>query len=379
MPDRFNRLREFMDEAIEKSGFPGIDCIIYQDHNEIFRHSSGFMDLENKIPPVPRALYNIYSATKMVTCIAALQLVEQGRMLLTDPLHKYLPEYEHMQVKYGTFSIAPARNKIRIADLFAMTAGLSYESGTPHLTKLKEDTEGDYTTREFAAALAKEPLLFEPGEGWNYGFCHDVLAVVIEEISGKTFGQYLQDNILAPLGMKDACFYVPDSKKDRIAPQYTYDKINKVCNLIENTCLAASPGGRFESGGGGLVMSAEDYILFIDALACGGIGKNGAKIISPPSIALMGKNQLRGKAMEDFRKAGASEGHGYSLGSGVVYDTAAGLSFRPEGSFSWGGIGGVQNLVDPKNRLSYYVSQHLIAGGERVLGAYMINILYGLL
>ena len=379
MPDRFNRLREFMDEAIEKSGFPGIDCIIYQDHKEIFRHASGYMDLENKIPPVAWALYNIYSATKMVTCVAALQLVEQGRMLLTDPLHKYLPEYEHMQVKYGTFTIAPTRNKIRIADLFAMTAGLSYESGTPHLKKLNEDTKGDYTTREFAAALAKEPLLFEPGEGWNYGFCHDVLAAVIEEISGKTFGQYLQDNIFAPLGMKDACFYVPDGKKDRIAPQYSYDKVNKVSNLIANTCLAASPGGRFESGGGGLVMPAEDYILFIDALACGGVGKTGAKIISPPSIALMGKNQLRGKAMEDYRKGGALEGHGYSLGSGVVYDGAAGLSFRPEGSFSWGGIGGVQNLVDPKNRLSYYVSQHLIAGSERVLGAYMINILYGLL
>ena len=152
----------------------------------------------------------------------------------------------------------------------------------------------------------------------------------------------------------------------------------KVVNLCSNIAAVAT-------------FAANGQVLYALALPCAAFSipgnllgakltiKNGAKIISPPSIALMGKNQLRGKAMEDFRKAGASEGHGYSLGSGVVYDTAAGLSFRPEGSFSWGGIGGVQNLVDPKNRLSYYVSQHLIAGGERVLGAYMINILYGLL
>jgi len=368
-----------MDEAIAKMNFPGIECIVYQDHQEIFRHKAGYMDLEHKTPLADRALYNIYSATKMITCVAALQLVEQGRLLLNDPLHKYLPEYEHVQVKHGTYVIVPAKTQIKVADLFNMTAGLSYESDSPQLKQLREETGGDYTTRQFAAALAKEPLLFEPGEGWNYSFCHDVLGALIEVIAGKTFGEYLEENIFAPLGMHDSGFCVPAEKQDRIAPQYMYDPVNKVSNPIPKTSLAHTPAGRFEGGGGGLVMPADDYILFADALACGGIGKNGARILSGPMLALMGKNQLKGKQMEDYRQNGTVDGYGYGLGSGVVYDAGAALSLRPEGSFSWGGIGGAQNLVDPKNRLSYYVSQHLIAGSERVLGAYMLNILYGAL
>ena len=379
MSDRFQRLRDYMDEAIEKSGLPGIDCIVYQDHKEIFRHVSGYMDVENKIPMAPGALYNIYSATKVITCVAAMQLVENGLMLLTDPVHKYLPEFEHMQVKYGTWAFKPAASPMLVADLFKMTAGISYDGETPHLKKLKEDTQGVYTTREFATALAKEPLLFDPGQGWNYGFCHEVIGAIIEVVSGKSFGEYLRENIFDPLGMKDSGFVVPEEKKSRLAPQYFYNAETNTAAKMDVKSLAANNSDKYESGGGGLIMPAEDYILFGDALACGGVGVNGARIISKNTINLMSKNQLKGKALEDYKNNGSIEGYGYGLGFGVVYNQADALSLRPEGVFSWGGIGGVQNVVDPINRLSYYVSRHLVLGPKDGVGPYMLNILYSCL
>ena len=379
MADKFRRLRECMDEAIEKSGLPGIDCIIYQEHKEIFRHASGYMDVANKLPPAPGALYNIYSSTKMITCTAAMQLVEDGRMLLTDPLHKYLPEYEHMQVKYGTWAFSPAKSPIRVVDLFKMTAGFSYDGDTPHLKKLKDDSKGCFTTREFAEAVAKEPLLFNPGEGWNYGFCHEVLGALIEVISGKSLGEFMRDNIFEPLGMKDSGFTVPEEKKSRLAPQYYYDAATSSVIPVDVKSYAANEWDKYESGGGGLIMSPEDYILFADALACGGVGANGARIISKNSITLMSKNQLKGASLEAYRNSGTQEGYGFGLGSGVIYDQAEALSLRPEGVFAWGGIGGMQNMVDPVNKLSYYVSRHVVMAPKDSMGANMLNILYSAL
>ena len=378
MSDKFNRLREHLDVAIEKNKMPGIDVIVWQNHKEIFRHQSGYMDMENKIKPQPKALYNIYSASKMIACVAVLQLVEQGYMQITDELHKYLPEYENMQVKYGTWAFSPAKKKITIFNMLTMTAGLSYDGFSPSLNKLREETNNDYTTRQFAEAVAKEPLLFEPGEGWNYGFCHEVLGAVIEVVSGKSFGEYLEENIFAPLGIKESGFYVPEEHKHRIAPQYNYDMATEAITLISNSCLGhnANAGLRYQSGGGGLVMPSEDYIIFLDAMACGGIGANGARILSKPMIDLMARNHISGKAMIDYMNNGTQEGFGYGLGSGVVYDAAKCLSLRPEGTFSWGGLGGVQNIADPVNKVSFYLAQHLIASPKHVYIPQALNILW---
>ena len=378
MSDKFKRLREYFDQAIEKNGMPGIDVIVWQNHEEIFRHQSGFMDMENKTKPQPGAIYNIYSASKMITCTAVLQLVEGGYLQLTDPLHKYLPEYENMQVKYGTWAFSPAKNKITIFNLLTMTAGLTYDGFSPSMNKLREETGNDYTTRQFAEALAKEPLIFEPGEGWNYGFCHEVLGAVVEVASGKSFGEYIEENIFAPLGIKESGFFVPEERKHRIAPQYNYDITTGAITLISNFCLGhnANAGLRHQSGGGGLVMPSEDYIVFLDAMACGGVGANGARILSKPMIDLMAKNHISGKAMEDYRNNGTSDGYGYGLGSGVVYDAGKCLSLRPEGTFAWGGLGGVQNIADPVNKVSFYLAQHLIASPKHVYIPQALNIIW---
>lgn len=372
--DRFDDLRCFMDSAIPSLNVSGIDCIIYQDHQEIFRHMSGYSEVETQTPMAPDAMYNIYSASKVVTCVAAMQLVERGRLLLHEPLSAYLPEFAHMNVKRGTFQILPAEKPITIANLFTMTAGVSYELDTPAVRKLAAETGGDFSTREFVGALAREPLLFEPGENWNYSYCHDILGAVIEAVSGMSFGEYLKANIFDPLGMKDTGFSVPPEKQARVAPQYRYDRETGTVLRITSACQGAA-GLRHESGGGGLISTTADYILFADALACGGVGKNGARILSPRAIRLMSSNQLSGECLNAFRLM-TSAGRGYGLGVATIMDSAADYSMVPEGSFYWGGIGGVQNLVDPQNRLSYFVAQHTMGSPKERLNPQMWNILY---
>ena len=370
----FKDLERFMD-TIDQLGVSGIDCIIYKEHSEIFRHSSGYADIENRVPMSADALYNIYSATKLITCTAAMQLVERGLICLSDPLYQYLPEFKNMYVKYGTFSIPPAKKHIRIVDLFTMQAGLSYDLDTPEMRKLIAETGGDFGTRDFVKALAKEPLLFEPGEGWNYGYCHDVLGAVIEVVSGMSLGEYFKKNIFEPLGMKDTGFSVPGDKLNRLAPQYEYSYDTRTVKRVSSDCIGAA-GLRHESGGGGLISTANDYILFADALACGGTAYNGEKIISENTIKLMRRNQLGGKCLSDFRNMVITDGVGYGLGLGIIMDSAAAFKLVPEGSFYWGGLGGVQDLIDPENKLSYFVAQHTINSPKEQIEPKMLNILY---
>ena len=375
MTGALETLADFMDTALPGLGVSGIDCVVWQDHKEIFRHTAGYGDVEAKTPVARDALYNIYSASKVITCVAAMQMVERGALLLTQPLSAYLPEFEHMQVKRGTFCVAPAQRAIRVVDLFTMSAGVSYELDTPEMRRLTAETGGDFSTRDFVGALAREPLLFEPGEGWNYSYCHDILAAVIEVVSGLPFGEYLQRNIFLPLGMEDAGFSVPEGKRARLAPQYEYDPATLGLRRISRDCRGAA-GRRHESGGGGLIMGSGDYMRFADALACGGVGKSGARILSEAALRLMSANHLAGGALEDFRGMVPNPGIGYGLGVATVTNPVAAYSLVPAGCYYWGGMGGVQNLFDPVNRLSYFVAQHTINSPKERLSPYMWNILY---
>lgn len=378
MNDRFKDLKGFMDITIPKLGLSGIDCIIYQNHQEIFRYAAGYKDVEEKSSIIPGTLYNIYSATKVVTCVAALQLFEKGMFRLLDPVSMYLPEFSNMKVKYGEFSITPAQNQIKIADLFQMTAGLNYELNTPEKKKLMDKTSGNFNTRDFVKAIAEEPLLFEPGNGWRYSYCHDVLAVLIEVLSGKTFGEYLNECIFIPLGMIDSGFTLPEEKHHRLAPQYQYNAETCSVTRISDKCLGAA-GTFHESGGGGLITTAEDYILFADALACGGIGKSGARILSKRTIDLMSKNQLIGKCLEDYRRMVPNKGIGYGLGVATIMDSANSYMLAPENAFYWGGMGGVQDLFDTQNKIAYFVAQHAVGSPTQLLLPSMLNILYSII
>ena len=210
-------------ESFLKMGVPGFDLLVRKDGEVIFRHMGGYVDMENKIPVKGDEQYNIYSCSKPITVTAMMQLWEKGLFDLDDPLSKYLPEYEHMTVATEN-GIVSAKNPILVRQLFTMTAGLTYNLRSPSLMQLREETKGRCPTREVARYLAREPLAFEPGTQYLYSLGHDVLAALLEVLSGEKFEDYVRKNIFEPMGMENSDFLMdPAIYNDRVATHYRFD------------------------------------------------------------------------------------------------------------------------------------------------------------
>lgn len=349
----FPNLNACMDRFVTEYLVPGVDCIVYQNHDMIFRYFTGLRDPETKQPMTGEELFIIFSMTKLLTCTCALQLLEKGKYLLSDPISRYLPEFETMKVSCHDMDTAGsdfryAQNPITVRDLFTMGAGLDYDLCAPGILKALQ--EGRTTTRELVAAMSETVLGFEPGTRYRYSLCHDVLGALVEVWSGQSFGSYMKEHILDPLGMKNSFFGVPKEETllKKMAARYTYTETRSLQRL-PLTCMYAL-SEQYESGGAGLISTAEDYAVFLDALANGGMAKNGHRILAPSTVALMGTNHLSENQLEDFSKA--RPGYGYGLGVRTHMDKTQSGSLSPIGEFGWDGAAGGFAMVDTKNKVS---------------------------
>lgn len=389
---KFDKLKKALDTLVYEWHTPGVDCIVYKEHKEIFRYFTGKRNIEKDIDIDGNELYMIFSMTKMLTCTCALQLFEKGNFKMDDPVSMYIKEFEKMRLSDMDKSaetngavetgkamgadgqaevIGYAKNPITIKHLFTMGAGLDYNINSDAIKRSR--AEGRTSTLELAKAIAETVLGFEPGTRFRYSLCHDVLGALIEIWSGMSFGEYLQKNICEPLGMKDTFFRLPtDAERiSRMPPRYTFDDNGKVQVMAFEVPYVLSD--EYESGGAGLVSSAEDYALFLDALANGGMGKSGKRILSPESVELMKTNQLSGKALEDFDKW--KKGYGYGLGVRThLYPETSGRK-SPVGEFGWSGAAGAFSMVDADNKLSLTYFQQ-IHGWDMKLQDMLINALY---
>lgn len=388
----FTRLQYYMDRLVEEYNVPGVDCIVYKEHEQVFRYFNGKSDIENNKPMRGNELYIIFSMTKMLTCTCALQLFEQGKFLMSDPISKYLPEFTKMKIsdevidndkaaaittgsdagKYDSvWEIGYAKNPITFKDLFTMGAGLDYNLNADYIKKAI--AEGKKNTRELVGAISDTVLGFEPGTHFRYSLCHDVLGALIEVISGQKLGDYMQKNLFEPLGMTDTFFGIPKDKErlSRMAGHYFYNA-ERTSERLPLEC-AYNFTDEYQSGGAGLVSSAQDYALFLDALANGGIGKSGNRILSSPTVELMRTNHMTGKQCEDFEKL--RKGYGYGLGVRTHIDKSRSGSLSPIGEFGWDGAAGAFSMVDPSNRLSLTYFQQILGWDVRIQSE-MRNILY---
>ena len=365
----FTNLKTCMDKLIDEHNVPGLDVIVNYDHKEVFRYTRGFSDIENKRKMQGNELYDIYSMTKLITCVCALQLVEKGKISLDDEIFKFLPEFEKMKISEHDFDDGTkvmtgtgeekqiksdftgfAKNQITIKHLFTMSAGLDYAIGSDYIQNAV--SSGVKSTREIVKTFSQTVLGFEPGTRFRYSLCHDVLGAIIEVVSGKKFGDYMKENVLEPLGMKNTSFDV--SNDERVMVKYR--KENGVVKKVgQGNWFRITD--EYQSGGAGLVSTTEDYALFLDALACGGVGKNGNRVLSEELVKLMGTNQLSGKALEDFDKL--RKGYGYGLGVRTHLDPSSSGSLSPIGEFGWDGAAGAFALVDTKNKLSLTYLQQM--------------------
>lgn len=382
----FEYMKNFMDSLTEWI-IPGNSVVIYKDGKKVFEYSSGYSDLEKKIKKTGEEQLYIYSCSKVATVTAALQLYEQGKFLLSDPLYEYLPEFKKMYVKDGD-RIKAAENPITIRDLFTMTAGLSYATNTHAFEKARKLTDGKMDTRTVIKCLAEEPLLFEPGARWNYSLCHDVLAVLAEVVSGMRFSEYMKKHIFEPLDMNNSYYHAPNDVI--ISPQYIYE-IQDTKNIVELQQKEHTSGvvkraygnelvfgENYDSGGAGIITTVDDYAKFAAALANSGTGLNNNRILSSATVKLMKTNQLN-EAQRKTMNWRRLRGYGYGLGVRTLIDKAESGSNSSIGEIGWGGAAGATIIADTEEKVALFYAHHMLNPQEEYYQPRLRNVLYSCL
>lgn len=387
----FTYLKDFMDRLTAQH-VPGNSIVVYHENREVFRYSSGYCDLESKTPMCGNELLNIYSCTKPATVTAALQLYERGYFLLNDPLYEFMPEFKDMYVKDKSGEIKKAKNPITIRHLFTMTSGFTYEKYSPSMQQAISDTNGKMPTVQALRYLAKEPLAFEPGTHWKYSLSHDVLAAVVEIISGKRFQDYVKEEVFAPIGVTDIHFHQTEDTLARTASQYMF-KTGEEIDIAKGQISAAGKDGYWEkqtkdndllygpdydSGGAGIIVSVPDYAKFASCLANGGIAPNGAQILSAGTIELLRTNQLNDTQLKDFNWS-QLQGYGYGLGVRTMIGRKTAGFNGPVSEFGWGGAAGATLSADPDSKFAYFYAHHMLIPKEEYYQPRLRNVAYSCL
>ncbi|SER52249.1 CubicO group peptidase, beta-lactamase class C family [Gracilibacillus ureilyticus] len=381
------RLDQLLKDFVE-NGPCGAALSVMKNSGKIYENYLGYANLEEKIEIDNKTIYRIFSMSKIVTCVAALQLMEQGKFLLTDPVSEYLPEFKKMEVYHSgsgaDLVTRQAERPVLVKDLFKMTSGLVYGGNNTEVERLTskvmeeihhlESNGGVSRLRQFSKNLAELPLEFEPGTEWKYGLSHDILGALVEVVSGMPFGQYLSKYIFSPLQMNDTFFQIPDSKRHRLARLYDRKEDG---TLSRNTIMEkhAEPIAVMESGGAGLYSTLSDYQKFAHCLAMGGT-TGGYQLLSKYSIQLMSQNHLDSSILPQLGW-NYDNGYGYGLGVRVMIDQTKGGSNSAIGEFGWSGLAGTYVFIDMENQLSTVYMQQMLPNFETYHQPRIRNMVYG--
>jgi len=358
--ERLGRVNKMMQGYIDK-GRLASGLTMLARHGETFHFEPyGVLDLESGVPVERDTLFRIYSMTKPITSTAVMMLYEEGHFSLDDPVGKFIPELASLKVYDGMgetgMRLVDQQQPITIRHLLTHTSGLSYgfhqDSPVEEMYREADITPPDGTLQEMAEKLGRLPLLTQPGTKWRYSFATDVLGYLVEVISGKPFDQFLQDNILDPLGMSDTSFFAPEEKLDRLATVYGAGKggIAPLHNPLVDR--HARPHTLF-SGGGGLVSTGTDYMRFCQMLLNGGVFGD-QRLLAPKTVGMMRSNHLADD-LKPFAvgqsNASDTKGCGFGLGFRVVMDIAQHGIIGSNGIYSWGGAASTVFWIDPQEDL----------------------------
>ena len=363
---RLQHIDRFLQQKYLDTGKLPCALTLVERNGQIAHFSAlGSMDVERNRPLQQDTIFRIYSMTKPLTSLALMMLVEEGRVSLDDPVHRYIPQWRDLGVYEGGF-IGGFRTKrtsapMRVVDLMRHTSGLTYgfQQRTNVDAAYRKLHIGEIPTalslEQMIDELAKVPLEFSPGSAWNYGVSTDVVGYLVSKISGQPFEQFLRSRILDPLGMTDTDFMVPAAKASRFAACYAATpKGGMALQDDPQTSFFLKPP-TFVSGGGGLVSTAADYLRFCKMLLNGG-ALDGVRLVSPKTLELMSHNHLPGsKDLPDLAVSLFSEvtyaGVGFGLGFAVSVSPARGLLPGSPGDISWGGLASTYFWVDPREQL----------------------------
>ena len=360
-PQRTADLLTVLQREIDSQRLPGAVVLVSRRGKVALFESLGEQDPATAVAMHKDSIFRIYSMTKPLVSVAVMMLMEQGRVLLADPVAKYLPEFADQRVGHVVrdkkkLKLQSPERPATVHDLLRHTAGLTYEfMGTSPVQKLYADARMGSRQRsnaEFSEKLATLPLITEPGTAWEYSRATDVLGRLVEVVSGQTLGSYLRHQILMPLGMVDTGFSVPPEQQHRIAEPFAHDPDGGVPMVLIDVCQDANSGAMLESGGGGLVSTAADYARFLQFMLNRG-ELNGVRLLSGPTVDFMTADHLGKLPIYPIGSATTvlPPGHGFGLGFAVRLE--AGLASAPgsKGLYYWGGIAGTTFFVDPAQDL----------------------------
>jgi len=373
--DRLGRIPTFLNSYIEQKKLAGLSVLIARGDRPVLRAYMGQKDWDTAAPIEDDTIFRIYSMTKPVTSVGLMMLYEQGLVRMEHEVSRYLPEFADMRIysrgDMETMQTVAARRPILVRDLLTQTSGLTYDFMFQHPVDRLYRARGldafraDMPLKDFVGQLAQMPLLFEPGSRWNYSFATDVCGRLIEVISGQSLETYFTDKIFTPLGMSDTGFAVSQDKVARFAS--CYEKLASTGEIVKQDSPEDSKyvtGRKFQSGGGGLVSTLDDYYRFCRMLLNGG-ELDGARPLSPTTIDFMTINHLpENKSLHEMGDSLFTEvstnGAGFGLGFSVVMDPTQTMSPVTAGSYSWGGAASTYFWIDPQEELIGILMTQLI-------------------
>jgi CubicO group peptidase (beta-lactamase class C family) len=387
---RLARLDEVMKRRYVDGGYlPGMLTYVYRKGHLVHTSVCGQMDIERGKPMREDAIFRIYSMSKPITAVALMMLVEEGLIGLDDIVHSHIPAWKDIGVYASglpsllldappSFITTPASRPMKVIDLATHTSGLTYgfmmrsavDAAYRRAKVTDRQTAGGLP--EMIDQLAQIPLDFSPGTAWNYSVAIDVLGYLVEKLSGMSFGEFLRTRLFEPLGMKDTAFWVPSDKTERFTSCYQPEGKGPGLKLQDDareSTYATPP--RLESGGGGLVSTAQDYLRFCRMMLNGG-SIDGVQVLSPKTVALFSLNYLPdGREIADmalpgmFSESGYA-GVGFSLGCGVNVNVAKTRLPGSLGEYFWGGAAATAFWIDPKEDLTVVFMTQVIGSEARL-------------
>jgi CubicO group peptidase (beta-lactamase class C family) len=354
---RLARVSELVTGEIAKGRYPGAVALVARRGKVAYFEAFGQRDPQSGAPMTKDAIFRLYSMTKPFASVAAMMLVEDGKILLSDPVSKYLPKLKNLQVSVPrvdpqtgrvSYALVPTEREMTIQDLMRHTSGLVYGVFTSHAAVkeayAKEGVDWDgVTPAEQIERLARVPLAHQPGSAWEYSLSTDVLGRVVESVSGATLGQFLQERLFAPLKMTDTAFLVPNGKAARLAQPFAKDPVSgDAVKLLDVTVAQKN-----DAGGAGSAGTVADYARFSQMLLNGG-QLDRVRILGRATVAQMTSDHLG-----DIRVASPilPRGYGFGLGFAVRKETGLNWVTGSAGEYRWGGAAGTAFWVDPKEQM----------------------------
>jgi CubicO group peptidase (beta-lactamase class C family) len=355
--DKLQQVRDAVRALVEKKEVAGAVVAVARRGKVAMFEAVGASEAGSGRPMKLDAIVRIYSMTKPITTVAAMILVEEGKVGLDDPVSKYLPEFKALRVHAGTSDeTVPAKREVTVRDLMRHTSGLTYgvfgDTPVDRLYKKAGVLAPTDALPDLVTKLGKLPLLYQPGTRWHYSVSTDVLGRVVEVASGKPLDEYFADRIFKPLDMRDSGFFVPPDKLDRLAANHGADAKDKAVRATETAATSRyRTKPKFLSGGGGGVSTARDYLRFCQMLLNGG-ELDGVRVLKAETVAEMTRNQLPEEAMKAKNGGRADVGDGFGLGFGVRVGKDDAVAGRAVGEYYWGGAASTHFWVSPRQGLA---------------------------